>query len=273
MELLFAKSKWEVWNEPTDIFLERAKEDGFSATEFYLNETIETPEELVELHNKYDLKIIAQFLSEGRNFKEHLESIDRLAEKALKCKPVLVNCHPGKDYFSFEENLTILKKLCDLSKETNILFTAETHRGRSTYSLIETVKYLKALPDLFLTTDVSHWMVVHESDLSDQKENLDFVIERSRHIHARVGYEQGPQITDPRAPEWENHLKNHLSIWQKIIDNGKKLGLEFMTVTPEFGPPGYMHTLPFSNKPVSDVWENNVTMKNIFKKKLMFDTL
>lgn len=268
MKLLFTKSKWEAWEEPTEIFLQRTKFDGYDGTEIYLNEISESPEELIEHHDKYDLKLIAQFLTEGKNFEEHLESVDRLSEKALKCNPILVNCHPGKDYFSFEENIKLLQKLSDLSKKTGTTFTAETHRGRATYSLVETVKFLEALPDLYLTADFSHWMVVHESDLSNQKERLDFAISRSRHIHARVGFEEGPQVTDPRAPEWEQHVNNHLSIWQRIVDNCKNSGMQYLTVTPEFGPPNYMHTLPFSNKPVSNAWEINNAMKKIFKERI-----
>lgn len=268
MKILFTKSKWEAWEEPTKTFLKKTKNDGYDGTEIYLNEIKESPEELIELHDKYDLKIIAQFLTEGNNIDEHLRSVDKFVEKALKCNPILINCHPGKDYFTFEDNLLLLKKLSNLSKGTNIIITAETHRGRSTYSLIETVKYLDVLPDLYLTADFSHWMVVHESDLSNQKENLDLAILRSRHIHARVGFEEGPQVTDPRAPEWELHLNNHLSIWQKIVDNCKIIDMEYLTVTPEFGPPNYMHTLPFSHKPVSDAWEINNAMKEIFKERI-----
>jgi sugar phosphate isomerase/epimerase len=268
MDIIFAKSKWEWPEKSTEDFLKQVKADGFDSTEFYVNETKESPQELVDLHKKYGLKMIAQFLTEGKTFRDHLQSIDRLAGKALACKPILVNCHPGRDYFSFKENLNLLKKLTELSDETNILFTAETHRGRATYSLIETVKYLRVIPELLLTADFSHWMVVHESDLMDQNDKLNLAIARSRHIHARVGYEEGPQITDPRAPEWENHLNNHLSIWQRIVDNCKSLNLDFLAVTPEFGPPAYMHTLPYSNKPVADTWEINVAMKDIFKERI-----
>jgi len=268
MKIILAKSKWEWWEQPTEQFLQQAQADGFDASEFYLNEAKESPQQLIELHQKYGLKIIAQFLTEGRDFKEHLESVERLAEKAVRCNPILINCHPGKDYFTFEENVFLLKKMSALSRETNIPFTAETHRGRATYSLIETVKYLDAIPDLYLTADFSHWMVVHESDLSNQPENLGLAISRSRHIHARVGYEEGPQVPDPRAPEWKKQLDNHLSIWQKIIKNCKDRGMEYLTITPEFGPLNYMHTMPFSNEPVKDAWELNVAMKDILTEKL-----
>jgi Xylose isomerase-like TIM barrel len=268
MKLLFAKSKWEWWDRPTELFLQKTKEAGFAASEFYLNETPETMQKLVELHAKYDLQIIAQILTEGRDFQQHLDSLERLAEKALKCKPILVNCHPGKDFFSFEENVLLLKRLTELTKETGVPFTAETHRGRATYSLIETIRYLKEIPELLLTTDVSHWMVVHESDLSNQAANLALALPHTRHIHARVGYEEGPQVSDPRAAEWQKHLENHMRIWQKIVDHCKKLDMEYLTITPEFGPPNYTHTLPHSNKPVSDPWEINLAMKELLEKTL-----
>jgi hypothetical protein len=32
---------------------------------------------------------------------------------------------------------------------------------------------------------------------------------------------------------------------------------------PEFGPPGYMPTLPFTNQPVADAWRVNVEMRKL----------
>lgn len=48
----------------------------------------------------------------------------------------------------------------------------------------------------FSFTDYSHFCVVAESYLEEQSEMLEQVNERSFHIHARVGYPQGPQVTD-----------------------------------------------------------------------------
>jgi hypothetical protein len=31
-------------------------------------------------------------------------------------------------------------------------------------------------------------------------------------------------------------------------------------MTPEFGPDGYLHTLPFTHQPVADLWEINSWM-------------
>ena len=110
-------------------------------------------------------------------------------------------------------------------------------------------------------------MVVHESDLSDQEEALALAIGRSRHIHARVGYEEGPQVPDPRAPAWQGHVAWHLALWQRIADAQQTTGAERLTVTPEFGPP-YMHTQPFMEEPVADTWEVNGYMRDLLKKAL-----
>ncbi len=144
----------------------------------------------------------------------------------------------------------------------------ETHRGRPTFAATETRRYLDALPDLRLTADFSPWMVVHESDLSDQEETLAVAISRTDHIHARVGYEEGPQVPDPRAPEWAGHLDRRLDLWRRIATQRRGDGARSLSVTPEFGPPAYMHTIPFANEPVADPWELNVFMKGLLETQL-----
>lgn len=270
MKIIYAKSKWEMWETPLNIFLERTKNSGFDATELFIPLMSESPEEMIEMHQKLDLAIVAQIITQGNTPAEHLASLEERFIRALEFKPLHINCHTGRDIFSFEDNSILFKKGIELSSKYNISFSNETHRARPTYSAVETRKYLDALPDMRLTADFSHWMVVHETDLKDQEENVRIAIERSDHIHARVGYAEGPQVTDPRAMEWKAEVDNHLEIWQKIVDNHVKKNSDYLTITPEFGPPNYMHTLPYTNVPVGDVWDINVYMKDLLKKTLVF---
>ena len=69
-----------------------------------------------------------------------------------------------------------------------------------------------------LIADFSHFCVVSESNLEDQKELLERVLPNIKHIHARVGFEQSPQVNNPFAPEWENHLNRYMNWWKKIIE-------------------------------------------------------
>ena len=268
LKLIFGKSKWEMWDDPLEAFLERVRESGFEATEIYLGSLQQSPAEIARLHANYGLRLIGQILTQGRTYRDHMQSLEAQFEFAAQCEPVLINSHSGRDIFPFEENVQIFERLVQLSQNSGIPVLVETHRGRPTYSAIETRRYLEVVPDLRLTADFSHWMVVHESGLDDQRANLELAISHADYVHARVGYAEGPQIPDPRAPEWEYAVKRHLQLWQEIIAQHKRNGKDSLYITPEFGPPDYMHTTPFTKQPVGDVWEQNVYMKEMLASTL-----
>ncbi|HEX5807223.1 MAG TPA: TIM barrel protein [Anaerolineales bacterium] len=263
MKLIFGKSKWEMWDDPLESFLERVAASGFEATEIYLGSLHDSPSDIARLHIQYGLRLIGQILTQGQTYQDHIQSLESQFEFAAQCQPVFINSHTGRDIFRFEENVEIFRCVTHLSQTSGIPILVETHRGRPTYSAIETCKYLEAVPELRLTADFSHWMVVHESDLTDQRGNVEAAVARADYIHARVGYAEGPQISDPRAPEWKHPVERHLGLWQQILDQHKANGTEYLYITPEFGPPAYMHTAPFTNQPVGDVWEQNVYMKEL----------
>jgi sugar phosphate isomerase/epimerase len=260
MEIVFCKSKWEMWHDPIETFLDRTASDGFDATELYLATVDEPASVIARMHNERGLRLVGQILTEGETPEAHIESFDRIADVALDAGSLLVNVHAGRDIFSFADNVRLLERIVTRSRESGVPFTVETHRSRPTYSAIETRRYLEALPELRLTADFSHWMVVHESDLSDQEDNVRIAIERSDHIHARVGYAEGPQVPDPRADEWRPQVDRHVDLWTKIFDARHGEASPLLTITPEFGPPDYMHTAPYSRAPVADAWEVNVWM-------------
>lgn len=268
MNLIFVKTKWEMWHEPLEPFLERAQADGFDATEIFLKTETASAEEIVAGHERRGLQLVGQILTDGESPDAHLESLERQFEFARACGSMHVNVHAGRDVFSFDDNARIFERIIELGNEGGVPVSVETHRGRATYAATETRRYLQALPDLRLTADFSHWMVVHESMLEDQEDTLRRAIDRSDHIHARVGYEEGPQVPDPRAPEWKNHVDRHIDIWQRIVDRRREEGASSLTIAPEFGPPNYMHTLPFENEPVGDAWEMNVYMRDFLESAL-----
>jgi hypothetical protein len=200
-------------------------------------------------------------------FEESLEEYKSYLIKAIDQKPLAINSHTGSDFLSFEQNMAFISAANDLSIASNIPIYHETHRGRFSYSLPETNKYLEKNSSLKLTLDISHWMVVHESLLKNRENLLKQVVLKSDHIHARVGFEEGPQVNDPSAPEWKTALHRHLDIWEAVIQ--KKWNEEkTVTITTEFGPPNYMPTIPFTEKPLSDQWENNIFIMNMLKERI-----
>lgn len=268
MKILFVKTKWEMWHEPLERFLERVIADGFKATEIFLKTEKAPADEIAARHRELGLDLVGQILTEGATPDEHIRSLEEQFEFAAGCAPIGINHHAGRDVFPFEDNVRIFERMIELGRENGIPVMAETHRGRPTFAATETRRYLEAVPELRLTADFSHWMVVHESDLADQEDTLALAISRSDHIHARVGYEEGPQVPEPRAPEWKGHVERHVTLWRRIVETHRDAGTDLLTVAPEFGPPNYMHTQPFTNEPVRDAWETNVYMRDMLSEVL-----
>ena len=134
------------------------------------------------------------------------------------------------------------------------------------YAAPVTRNFIEKIPNLRLTLDVSHWCNVHESLLTDQQETMTLALQRVDHIHARIGHAEGPQVNDPRAPEWEPAVKAHFTWWDAIVKMKKEKG-ETITFLTEFGPPDYMPTEPYTRKPLADQWAINVHMMQLLRKR------
>lgn len=260
--LIFAKAKWEAWDEPLRPFLARAAAAGFDATEIYLPSLTESPSEIQDAHAAAGLKIVAQITTLGTTPDEHARCLEQRYAFAAACEPLLIDCHTGSDAFSFADNLRLFQLGLELEQAHGIALCHEIHRGRALYNAPDTLRYLQALPSLRLNADFSHWQVVHESgDLTAHAAAVVAAIAHSYHVHARVGFAEGPQIPDPRAPEWAGQVAINVAWWRRILAARQADGTSFLTITPEFGPAPYMPTIPHSNQPVADAWEINCWMR------------
>ena len=77
------------------------------------------------------------------------------------------------------------------------------------------------------------------------------------HTHCRVGYDNGPQVCDPRAPEWLPYMEGHERWWDAIWHASKKRGDSVVTMIAEHGPPNYQQTCPYSREPLAHIWDVN----------------
>ena len=251
-----------------DDFCKAAKKEGYDGIEIWFPDAKEQQELVLNALKKHQLEI--GFLCGGnqKNAKEHLQSFKEAVIGATKfgIKPLYINCHSGKDFFSFEENQPFIEFTTLQEKATGITICHETHRGRMLFAAHITKKFIDQNPKLNLTLDISHWCNVHESMLEDQAESVELALSRTAHIHARVGHAEGPQVNDPRAPEWEFALKKHIEWWDIVVERRVKNG-EIVTILTEFGPPSYLQTLPFTNQPVADQWGINVYMMKFLKER------
>jgi len=250
-----------------ETFCKRAKDAGYDGIETRLPPKAEEREQLFDALQKNDLAYILVISTYGQDFQEIVQHYREDLLELVKYKPVLINSQTGKEYFSFEQNQTLIKLANTIGKEHQVKILHETHRGRFSFAAHITADYLDKIPDLRLTLDISHWCNVHDSMLEDQQETVEKALLRADHIHTRVGFPEGPQINDPRAPEWKKVVAQHLAWWDEVIRIAKEEHRALLTITPEFGPPDYMPTAPYSRKPLSDQWDDNVYMLNLLKSR------
>jgi Xylose isomerase-like TIM barrel len=203
---------------------------------------------------------------------KHLESLHRCAEAAMDCNPRFLTAIAGCDAWGIGQSLDFFGAALRIAEELGVAISFETHRGRSFFNPWTTREILQQLPELKLTCDFSHWCVVCERLLDTEPDVLALCVERAHHIHGRVGYDQGPQVPHPAAPEYRGALEAHERWWTQIWRGQAARGMTVSTLTPEFGPDGYLHATPFTNVPVADLLQINHWMAER-EKQLFAETM
>ena len=267
-QLLILATNWG-FSGTMDEYCSKVKKEGYDGIEIWWPLQQTAQKELFTALKKYNLQ--AGFLCGGyqKNFSEHFSHFKEMVNAAVSNqdqKPLYINCHSGRDFFSFEENEAFINFTIQLSRQSGVLICHETHRARILFAAPVAKTYLQKHPDLKITFDVSHWCNVSESLLIDQEETVALALDRTEHIHARIGHAEGPQVNDPGAPEWQTAVKAHLQWWDQVVERKRKTGgrISFLT---EFGPPDYMPTLPYTRQPLADQWAINVHMMKLLRKR------
>lgn len=254
MQLQFFCPRWGSERLSWEDFMMKVKSAGYDGIEYAIAADTDdhTLDHVWNLADRHQLLIIPQhYDTNSADFGQHYDQYGMWLERIRKYPALKINSQTGKDFFSFERNNALIALA-----GSGVIH--ETHRGKFSFAAHVTKEYLMANPALKITFDVSHWVAVAESFLDDQAEAVAMAIERAEHIHARVGYPEGPQIPDPRVHEWQEAVQMHLGWWAQIIAAHKNS--PSLTITPEFGPYPYL---------VHDVsqWDINVFMMQLLQKE------
>jgi len=220
-----------------------------------------------ELFESKDIPYIAEITTAGSyvpdrhaTLQQHLDSLERKLQHSAALDPLFVTCLGGCDAWPEVQSIEFFQRAIELAEKYSLTISFETHRSRSLFNPWVTQRIVEQIPEINLTIDFSHWCVVCERLMDTELDLIHTIADNVQHIHARVGYDQGPQVPDPRAPEYEYALRAHQNWWEILWRAQIKRGFKFTTMTPEFGPDGYLHELPFSKQPVADLWELNCWM-------------
>jgi hypothetical protein len=270
MKIQFFCPRWGSEDVPYNQFFDKVKQAGYEGVEMPLPLDQKEREEILSHIQKNDLLLIGQHwectLSGGDTYEADYEKYLRNLAEA---KPIFINSQSGKDYFSIDRNVNIIHIADQIADETGIPIVHETHRGKFSYAISVMLPYLDRLPELRLCADFSHWCAVSESLLEwpEQETILRTIMGRVDHVHARVGWQQGAQVSDPRAPEFEEALNRHLQWWDMIVEQNSLAGRKRMTFTPEFGPFPYMPSLPYVKQPLANQWATNSHMMHLLRER------
>lgn len=268
MEVKIFSPLWGHEHLPLKTFLDKIREEGYDGIDTWVPDAAADKKLLYDYLQKHQMHVIThQHQAHGDSFEAFKTSFLANLYLCAEPGPVLINSHTGKDYFSLEQNLELVDMALEFTAKTGITVAHETHRGRLGYSPQMIKDVFAARKDFVITADFSHWVCVTESMLQNFSGTMEEAIVRARYIHTRVGFEEGPQVPHPGAPEWKYALDHFLSWWDRIVQANKERGGTIMPLCTEFGPKPYMPSVPFLQTPVADQFRVNCFMKKILEER------
>ena len=247
-------------------FIDSARDEQYIGVEFpvfYLDADPAQPEDVKGRIEELDLDFIALIATRTENWGDydaHLEDFRSQARSAAALGARKAAVHAGADSFGAERGKAFIETCMAIAFDAGIEPCFETHRARILFNPFVCAELLTRLPELRLTSDLSHWLLVVDRVPNDIMDLFELASARSGHLHARIGHEKSPQVTEPADPAWQEHVELFRRWWQISVDAAAERGAP-LSITPEFGPPPYMHAEPYTGHPSADLVAANEWMR------------
>lgn len=119
---------------------------------------------------------------------DHARSFADQVARAVQLGAVLISAHGATDRMSERDRLAFFESALRVEQAAGVPVAHETHRGRALYTPWHTARVLRALPEVKLGADFSHWSVVCGSALAVADPDISLALDRTIHVHGRVGY-------------------------------------------------------------------------------------
>lgn len=239
--------------------LARIADAGFTGVLGRLPEEGEA-ERLKRLLDRYGLAIGVHSFPWSRS------DLERLLPAARDFGVLYVNSQVMDNHVIDAEAVALLRGLTEAAAEAGVPYFVETHRGRVTQDLHRTVNYVRAVPELRLTIDFSHYVLAGEMGDSWRKSDGLFqeLLRRTSSIHGRISNGQQIQVdvgkdadhpmVQPFVGWWEQGMRYWL--------DGAGPG-DVLVFVPELGPPGYAITRYGTGEEISDRWGQALLLKRL----------
>ena len=175
---------------------------------------------------------------------------------------------PASAFHSLEEIVAIARAGSQLAQENGLPYFVETHRNNFTETIPQTLRLIEAMPDIKMTADFSHFVVVGEFygwEAEGALERMRPIIERVAHVHGRISNGEAVQV-DVGNGEGEEGTPAHFftRLWAAMFKSWRQSAQpgDVMPFTSELGPPRYAITLPDGSE-FSDRWKQAQVMRKL----------
>lgn len=204
----------------------------------------------------------------------NLEDIKEKMDYAKTVGGEFINIMVKSYFIHGNDAIDLLKEILLYGQRVGVDAFIETHRGTITQDLFRTLHYVKAIDEIPLTVDLSHYILAGEFTLENLgfyggllEEELDVLLSHTASLHLRVS--NGEQIQVPLNRITTEHLIAFRNWWKKglhyaaeRLPPGKKI-----PVIVELGPEDYQQKIWHEGRWIYDCnrWEEALKFKELIE--------
>jgi sugar phosphate isomerase/epimerase len=236
---------------------ERVKATGFEAVECWL--TDENEAEVVSALQRHGLR----YSLGHRPFKT--DDVRATVERAARIGADYVMAQPADAFTPLDDVVKMVVEGRKIAADHGLTLFVETHRNNFTENIPQTLALIERIPDIAITADLSHFVVVGEFyGWKEERavERMGKILQRVGHIHGRIS--NGEQVQVDVGDGSGQTAQFFVELWATAMRHWLKNAPagSYLPFSSELGPPRYAITLPDGTE-FSDRWEQGLVMKRL----------
>ncbi|RYX85428.1 sugar phosphate isomerase/epimerase [bacterium] len=242
--------------------IEIIKEAGFQHVECWIKGD-EQGKHIAALVRESGLQLV--FCHRPMNVSDTLQAVETAADFGAQ----FVMCQPATAYHSLPEVASIVTAGAEKAAVVKLPYFVETHRNNFTETIPQTLELITAIPNIAITADFSHFVVVGEFygwAAEGAVEHLRPIIERVGHVHGRISNGEQVQVDVGDGTDLSEGSPAGLffELWRECFSSWKLRARpgDVMPFTSELGPPRYAITTP-DGREFSDRWQQALVLRAI----------
>ncbi|BCM90182.1 hypothetical protein IAD21_02033 [Abditibacteriota bacterium] len=245
--------------------IRRVKEAGFEHVECWIRDD-EAGQRIAALVRDAGLQLV--FCHRPMTVQDTIQAVETAAAFGAQ----FVMCQPATAYHSLREVAGIVTAGAEKAAESNLPYFVETHRNNFTETIPQTLELIATVPDITITADFSHFVVVGEFygwASEGAVERMRPIIERVGHVHGRISNGEQVQVDVGDGTDLSEGTPAGLffELWRECFASWKRRAKpgDVMPFTSELGPPRYAITTP-DGREFSDRWQQALVLRAIAQK-------